>query len=106
MDVNLRPDFVGPSCQVQAGVGPTFSANQGFASVVRNGPGDYTLTLGNPFDTTGAVLLCSASGGTPVSLCANVLSPTSIRVLTLDGTAGAGLGLPIDAGFGLLITRA
>lgn len=105
---NLRPDFAGPSCQVQAGVGPTFSANNGFTSVIRNGPGDYTLTLQDQLDPDGSVVLASATGGNPVSMSASVTlgPPSTIQVKTLDGAAGVGLGLPIEASFGIQITRA
>jgi hypothetical protein len=81
--------------QVKSGVGPTYNLNRGFLGVVRNGAGDYTLTLQDGlnvgFNAAGvegyAKAYCAAAG---IAQC-NIIQPslTTLQVRTFNAAGAA-----------------
>lgn len=73
----------GAFCSLTAQVGPVFAVNRGFASVVRNGAGDYSLTLSDAFalNTQGLVRLTLQSAAF-ASGAVEIVSATVLRVRT------------------------
>ena len=76
---------------VTAQVGPVFTLNKGFTGVVRNGAGDYTLTLqdGLAIATEGAIAIQPISA-LFVAASVELVTAATIRVRTFDA-AGAAL---------------
>lgn len=87
--------------EVIAGVGPTFSGQEGFASVIRVGAGAYRLTLDknyapNEIDAFGQVT-GATPGHVPLVDCAGT-GPTTITVTVTDNA-----NVAADLNFQLLV---
>lgn len=86
---------------VTAQVGPLLTNSRGFSGVARNGAGDYTLTMQDGLTLlgdNGGIAKVQTYGATPGLNSVEQLSPTTLRVRTLDA-AGAAL----EANFGIQI---
>lgn len=68
-----------------------FLMNRGFSALVRNGAGDYSLTLTNAqLMTTQAVVMAQLRVATPGLISVVATSTVSLQVLTWSCTVGAG----------------
>lgn len=66
-----------------------FRTQRGFSSFVRNGAGDYTLTLTDGIGQSQAVITASTNGGAGAMIDAQWVTATTIRVRTLSSAAMA-----------------
>lgn len=87
-----------------AASGVTFNYGKSlFSSAVRNGAGDYTLTLKNPLSRQGTVIgAVYATGGAGYRANATMVSTSAINVLTKDASNSAVESIAVDfivAGF-------
>lgn len=90
LQANSQGELAMCSVTVAAGV-PTLTANRGFASIVDNGAGDFTLNLDNAqaLNTAGNVQ-ATCGGAIFAAITVEVVTATSIRCRTWDA-AGAAL---------------
>ena len=79
-----------------------FRRQRGFTALLRNGAGDYTLTLQDAIDLANGdgVVMASLNAAAAGMVAVSVVSATQIRVKTLDSAAMAA-----DSDFNLLIAR-
>lgn len=102
-------NLVHAMCQVTAQVGPVFSKNRGFSAVVRNGAGDYTLTLEQEVDLTEAEIFVGHDGASAASGMTSfgTARPAdgTIRVTSLQEAGGGGASVLTDVDFQVLVGR-
>jgi hypothetical protein len=75
--------------EVVAQVGPIFNRNRGFASVVRNGVGDYSLTLSQPRIIAEHSVLVSCQSALSRLAVWDTVGSTIIRVRTFTDAGAA-----------------
>lgn len=66
-----------------------FRNQRGFASFVRNGAGDYTLTLSDGIIQNQACIQCTTNSGTVAASDAQWVTATTIRVKTATDAGAA-----------------
>lgn len=89
-------------CEINgsAGAGAAFQRNFGFASFVRNGAGDYSLTLNFATDVASDGYSSYVLDVGATALVLQRVSPTVIRVRTFTDPAAL-----VDVDFGLRVHR-
>lgn len=99
-------------CSVTAQVGPVFVCQDGsFASVVRNGAGDYTLNLQPNEGAAATECVCWASpraviaASGAVSMGVNHTSPTAKEVTIVQEAAAGGASTRTDVNFDFALIR-
>lgn len=91
-------------CSFDAAVGASFNVQRGFANpgFLRNGAGDYTLTLQDGVNAqTQGVVLQGIQGAVAGCIAVEFLTTTTIRVRTTDNAGAA-----TDLDFWLLVMEA
>jgi uncharacterized protein (DUF2236 family) len=89
------------TCNVTAQVGPVLTNARGVTAVVRNGVGDYSLTLQdgiNFLGDGGGIPMVQAYGATPALNAVEQVDPTHVRVRTVDAA-----GVALEANFGFTL---
>jgi len=86
---------------IVSGVGPTFLYNRGFASVVRNGAGDYTLTLeSGGVDAAQCNIQCTSRGAVGLIFAVVHTSDTAKQILETSNAGAA-----TDGDFDVTVTQ-
>lgn len=90
-DVVWRPTFgLRAFANIQGGVGPTFREAYNFASVTRNGVGDYTAFYSESVSLTATVTFGAGDTTTPALYSVNIVAQTTGSVrLQVRNAAGA-----------------
>lgn len=86
-------------CNVAGATGLRTGASLGVSNTVRNGAGDYTVTLSPEIDSASALVLAT-SKTTARFVAADQISDSRVDVLTTDLA-----GVPTDTGFALGVFR-
>ncbi len=82
----------------------TIASSRGVTGVVRNGAGDYSITLAVALPNSDFLPpLLTLVGGTPGTITYVTTSDTVIQVLTADEVAG--VLTPADRSFGFILLR-
>lgn len=88
---------------------PEFQANRGCASVVRNGVGDYTVTLDQPLAEGSASIVCNAiatlAASGLVAFGVTHTSDTEKRVTILQEGAAGAASAPANVKFSIQVVR-
>jgi hypothetical protein len=82
------------------GAGALQAGSANVQSVVRNGVGDYTVTLGTPIDPTTRSLYVQPTGAAMATATINTETSTSFQVLMFTAAGAA-----FDAGFHFEVSR-
>lgn len=77
--------------EITGGNPPTFVLNRGFSAIVRNGVGDYTLTLESNEGLSDANMqsFVSVKGTAPLETAVEHVDGTNLRVRALDNAGAA-----------------
>lgn len=86
----IAPQGLHAACSFDADAAAAAFRNQrGFSSLLRNGAGDYTLTMTEGIAQAQAVIQATTNGGAAAMIDAQWVTATTVRIRTMDNAAMA-----------------